>query len=69
MFRNFLVIFFPQANVNNLPPIPCQQRAVIGRSENGQPIGMTVHSYESVSYMQGMGCNELGKGQFLINTL
>ena len=35
--------------------------AVIGRSENGQPIGVTVHSYDSVSYVKGMGCNGLGK--------
>ena len=48
-------------NFKTLQPLPRQYWAVIGRSENGQPIGMTVDSYESVSYMQGMGCNELGK--------
>ena len=39
------------------------------RTENGQPIKVTVHSDlrsdELLSYMQGMGCSELGKTKFL----
>ena len=53
-------MFFPRI-FKTLQPPPRQYLAVIGRSENGQPIGVTVHSNESVSYVQGMGCNELGK--------
>ena len=39
----------------------------------GQPIRVTVHSDlrsgELLSYMQGIACSELGKTQFLMNTL
>ena len=50
---------------NILRPLSRQHWAAIGCTVNGQPIRVTVHSDlssdELLSYMQGMGCSELGK--------
>ena len=44
---HLILCFFPRI-FKTLQPLPRQYWAVIGRSENGQPIGVTVHSYESL---------------------
>ena len=56
--------FFPRI-FNILRPRLRPHLATIGCTVNGQPIRVTVHSDlrsdELLSYMQGMGCSELGK--------
>ena len=43
-------------------PLPRQHWTATGCTENGQPIGVTVHSEnELVFYMQGTSCSELKK--------
>ena len=67
-----IVVFFSRI-FNILRSLPRQHWAAIGWKENGQPIGGTVHldlrSDEFLSFNQGMGCSELGKTQFILNTL
>ena len=54
MFIKYCVFFL--TIVKTLQTLPCQYWAVIGRSENDQPIGVTVHFYEfnkhSVPHLQ-----------------
>jgi len=68
-----ILCFFPRI-FNILRPCLRQHWAAIGCAVNGQPIIVTVHSDlrsdELLSYMQGMGCSELGKKTiFNMNTL
>ena len=44
-----------------LPLLPCQQRAAIGCSENGQLIGVTVHSRFAQISLRGIGCSGFEK--------
>ena len=61
---------FPRISKFLRPPL----RAAIGRTKNGQPTRVTVYTLISRTdklrfYMQRMGCSELGKTHFLMNTL
>ena len=57
-------------NSQNFAPLPQQHWTAIGCTENGKPLGVTVHSKnELLSYMQRTGWSELGKTHFLMNTL
>ena len=52
-------------NSQNFAPLPQQHWTAIGCTENGKPLGVTVHSKnELLSYMQRTGCSELGKNTF-----
>ena len=52
------IVFFK--NFKILWPVPCQHMAaIIGCTANVQTIGATVHWDLLLSYMQGMGYNEL----------
>ena len=67
-----IVVFF-RKNSQSFANFLRQHWAAIGCAENVQPLRVTVHSNlrsdELLSYMQGMGCSELGKAQFLMNNM
>ena len=59
------IVFFPRI-FNILRPLSREDRAAIGCTEN---VHSDLRLDELLSFKQGMGCSELEKTQFLMNTL